>query len=172
MIVRAAEPTEFARVAELTLAAYRALPIDHMWGGYDAEIADVAARAKVAEVLVAVERDDVLGAVTFVDDNSSPWSEWTQPGEVQFRLLAVDGRARGQGVGEALVRACLDRADGRPVVIYTTRWMEPAQRLYERLGFARRPDRDVPYEVWNSPPVIGLPTEWVGEPFLGYARSG
>jgi ribosomal protein S18 acetylase RimI-like enzyme len=163
-------PSEFARVGELTLAAYRALPVDHLWGGYDTEILDVAARAKVAHVLVAVEHDDVLGAVTYVDDTTSLWSEWTQPGEAQFRLLAVDARARGQGVGETIVRECLRRADDRPVVIHTTRWMEAAQRLYARLGFERRPDRDVPDEVWNSPPVVGLPEEWLGESFLAYER--
>jgi ribosomal protein S18 acetylase RimI-like enzyme len=170
MIVRQALPHEFERVGELTIAAYRALPVDHLWGGYDAEILDVAARAKVAHVLVAVEGEDVLGAVTYVDDTSSPWSEWTHPGEAQFRLLAVDPAARGRGIGESLVRACLERAADRPVIIHTTRWMEPAIRLYERLGFERRPDRDVPPDVWNSPPVAGLPLEWLGEPFVAYAR--
>ena len=169
IVVRDALPREYERVGALTIAAYRALPVDHLWGGYDADILDVATRAKVAHVLVAVEGDEVLGAVTYVDDTSSPWSEWTQPGEVQFRLLAVDPAARGRGAGESLVRACLELAGKRPVVIHTTRWMEPAIRLYTRLGFQRRADRDVPPEVWNSPPVVGLPSEWIGEPFLAYA---
>ncbi|HTL86381.1 MAG TPA: GNAT family N-acetyltransferase, partial [Acidimicrobiia bacterium] len=62
MIVRDALAHEYERVGELTIAAYRALPVDHLWDGYDADILDVATRAKVAHVLVAVEGDDVLGA--------------------------------------------------------------------------------------------------------------
>ena len=111
--IRNAEPREYARVGDLTIAAYAALPVDHLWGGYADEIRDVAGRAAAADVLVAVDHADdaddaVLGAVTLVTDPTSPWLEWTEPGEVQFRLLAVDPEARGRGTGEALVRECLD----------------------------------------------------------------
>ena len=41
--VRLARPDEYARVGALTLAAYAALPVDHLWGGYDEEILDTAA---------------------------------------------------------------------------------------------------------------------------------
>jgi ribosomal protein S18 acetylase RimI-like enzyme len=168
--IRAARPDEYDRVGELTIAAYRALPVDHLWGGYDAEILDTAGRAKGADILVATVDDAVVGAVTYVADSSSPWSEWTQPGEAQFRLLAVDVDARGRGLGEALVRECLDRAAGRPVLIHTTRWMEAARRMYERLGFERRPNRDVTYEVWNDPAYPDLPEVWIGQSFLAYGR--
>ena len=43
------------------------------------------------------------------------------------------------------------------------------ERMYERMGFVRRPDRDVPQSVWDDPPVEGLPPEWVGQAFLGYS---
>ena len=56
-------------------------------------------------------------------------------------------------------------------MIHTTPWMNAARRMYERLGFERRPDRDVSYEEWNSPPVAGLPGEWVGQAFLAYSRD-
>jgi ribosomal protein S18 acetylase RimI-like enzyme len=167
--IRAARPDEYDRVGELTIAAYRALPVDHLWGGYDAEILDTEGRAKGADIVVATLDDDVVGAVTYVGESDSPWSEWTQPGEAQFRLLAVHVDARGRGIGEALVRECLDRAAGRPVLIHTTRWMEAARRMYERLGFERRPDRDVTYAVWNEPAYADLPEEWIGQSFLAYA---
>jgi ribosomal protein S18 acetylase RimI-like enzyme len=169
--VREARPDEYARVGELTVTAYRGLTVDHLWGGYEDEILDTAARAKGAVILVADVDGRVAGAVTYVGDHTSPWSEWTQPGEAQFRLLAVDDAARGQGVGEALVRACIARARtaGKPVVIHTTTWMDAAQRMYERLGFVRRPDRDVPYEEWNAASIDGLPDAWRGQPFLAYS---
>ncbi len=168
--VRDARPEEFNRVGELTVAAYRALPVDHLWGGYADEILDTAGRAKGADILVATLDDIVVGAVTFVGNSDSSWSEWTHPGEVQFRLLAVDVEARGRGVGEALVRECVRRAADRPLVIHTTHWMAAARRMYERLDFERRPDRDVTYEVWNEPAYSDLPEQWIGQPFLAYAR--
>jgi ribosomal protein S18 acetylase RimI-like enzyme len=170
--IRRARPDEYARVGALTVAAYRTLAVDHLWGGYDIEILDVASRAERAEVLVAVVDSDVAGAVTYVSDDSSPWLEWTRPGEAQFRLLAVDPGVRGRGIGEALAGACIDRArgQGRSLVIHTTRWMPAAQRLYVRLGFVRREDRDVPYDEWYEPGTE-LPPEWVGEPFLAYLWS-
>jgi hypothetical protein len=36
--VRAVRPDEHERVGDLTVAAYAALPVDHMWGRYDEEI--------------------------------------------------------------------------------------------------------------------------------------
>jgi ribosomal protein S18 acetylase RimI-like enzyme len=169
-IVRDGEPSEFERIGDLTIAAYEALPVDHLWGGYAAEIRDVASRIASAEVIVAIVEDRVQGAVTLATDPASPWLEWAEPDEVQFRLLAVDPSARGRGVGEALVRECLARAGTRRVLIHTTQWMEAARRLYARLGFVRRPERDVSYEEWfDAAAVPDLPPEWVGVKFLAYA---
>jgi len=50
----------------------------------------------------------------------------------------VDDRARGQGLGEKLVREVVRRltAKGAPrVVLMTALQNEPAQRLFKRLGF-------------------------------------
>ena len=89
VLVRLAQPGEYEFVGKLTVRAYDTLAVDHLWGGYDADILDTATRAEHSEVLVAVVDDHVVGSVTYVGDESSPWSEWTEPGEAQFRLLAV-----------------------------------------------------------------------------------
>ncbi len=153
LVVRRARPDEYERVGALTIAAYKTLERDHLEDGYDEQILDVDGRAASAEVLVAVDHDGtIVGACTFVSDPASPWMEWTKPDETQLRLLAVDASARGRGVGQALVEACIarTRALGRPLLLHTTQYMPAASRLYERLGFVRRPDRDVagyePYE--------------------------
>jgi len=55
--------------------------------------------------------------------------------------VVVDGAARGQGIGEALTRACLNlaRAKGAPFVTLTSNpAREAANRLYLRMGFTRR----------------------------------
>ena len=56
-------------------------------------------------------------------------------------------------------------------IIHTTPWMETARRMYERLGFVRRPDRDAPYEQWNGASIAGLPDAWIGQPFLAYTAG-
>ncbi|MDQ1479130.1 MAG: hypothetical protein QOE62_4359 [Actinomycetota bacterium] len=171
--VRKATPDEFARVGELTVAAYRALAVDHLFGGYDKRIRDTETRAREADVLVAVADGRVLGSVTYVGDSSSEWSEWTEPGEAQFRLLAVDPASHGQGAGAALVLACMERAAAAAstIVIHTTPWMKIAQGMYERFGFVRRPDRDVQYEVWKDDEDVQLTDEWAGQAFLAYSWS-
>ena len=62
-------------------------------------------------------------------------------------MLAVRKNARARGVGEALVRECIERsqlADATALVLWTQPIMLAAQRLYERLGFVRDPLRNVP----------------------------
>jgi GNAT superfamily N-acetyltransferase len=172
--VRVARPDEYERVGALTHAAYAAIPVDHLWGGYDTEILDTATRAEHGDILVAViNNDSLLGAVMYVDDPASEWLEWTEPGESQFRLLAVDPTARQHGAGTALVQACMDRARraDHSLLIHTTPWMVAAHRIYERFGFVRRPDRDVTYESWSANRELELPEEWIGEPFLAYSWS-
>jgi ribosomal protein S18 acetylase RimI-like enzyme len=169
--VRLALPDEYDRVGALTIDAYRALPVDHLWGGYDERILDTASRARGAQVLVALNADGtVVGSVTYVDDANTDWGEWIEPGEAQFRLLAVDPCAHGAGAGRALVAACVERATetSQKIVIHTTPWMDVAQRIYARFGFVRRPDRDVPYEVWSEDETTGLPPVWIGQSFLAY----
>ena len=144
-VIRAVRPGEHGHVGDLTVAAYAALPVDHLWGGYDDHIRAVGERLERAEVLVAVLDGDIVGAVTYASDPESPWLEWNRPGEAQVRLLAVDPAVQGRGIGDALVRACMERAraQGLTILLHTTNHMPAAQRLYPRLGFVRRPDRDV-----------------------------
>ncbi|KAB1942191.1 GNAT family N-acetyltransferase [Micromonospora sp. ALFpr18c] len=147
VLVRRAEPGDFAAVARLTVAAYEAdgqLKGEH---GYAVVLADVSIRAASGEVLVAVDEATgaVLGSVTFVLPGT-PFAELSGPGEAEFRMLAVDPAAQGRGVGAALARACVDRAVelGCTAVVICVRagMAASAHRLYERLGFVRLPEKD------------------------------
>jgi GNAT superfamily N-acetyltransferase len=145
--VRPVVDGEFERAGDVVVAAYRALPGEHMSGGYEAELRAVEQRSKEAVVLVAEVEGEIIGAVTYVNDPSSPWgaSEGMRAGEGLIRMLAVDPEAQGSGAGGALVDACIDlaRRDGKhALVLHTTPWMTTAHRLYERRGFTRTPDRD------------------------------
>jgi ribosomal protein S18 acetylase RimI-like enzyme len=155
MKLRRATKWDYAIAGELTVEAY----VDFTKGPTDPYIAhlrDAETRDREAELWVATpdDRDDlVLGTVT-ICPQGSPWRELAADDEGEFRMLGVAPSARGRGVGEALVRLCLDRfrSEGaRGAVICTLVQMTAAHRLYERLGFSRAPDRD-----WSPYPGVEL----------------
>jgi len=155
VIVRVARPEEYELVGELAARVYLDegfVPADHV---YLATLRDAASRAAKAELLVAEDgAGQVLGSVTFAADGS-PYAE-AGPGEASFRMLVVDPAARGRGVGEALVRACIERATragARMLRLSTQPKMHAAHRLYQRLGFTRTPEHD-----WTPGPGVDLRT--------------
>jgi GNAT superfamily N-acetyltransferase len=161
LVVREVRPSEYARVGEITLAAYLEVPGVADDTDYLEELADVAARAALVPVLVAVEPADgvILGAVTYVP-GPGPLAECEGPDEAGFRMLAVDPAAQGRGVGRALVEACIGRARSagkRRLVLLTLPAMTAAHRLYERMGFARDAANDWEFE----------PGRWL----IGYAMD-
>ena len=142
--VRTARQDELTDVGALTVAAYDADGYLDGDAEYRAELADAADRAQQAELLVAVEDGRLLGTVT-VSEPGTRYAEVSAAGELEFRMLAVATSARGRGVGEALVRAVVGRAERRgraAVVMVTMAPMRAAQRLYSRLGFRRTPELD------------------------------
>ena len=154
IVIRPVESGEYGELAEITARAYL---LDGLldFGEDDAyldELRNVAKRAAAAEVLVAVAGGVLLGGVTFVP-GSGPMAGMAGPGEAEIRMLAVAHAGRGRGAGEALVRACVDRARATEgcvrVVLSTQSTMRAAHRVYERLGFTRTPERD-----WNPLPEL------------------
>lgn len=97
------------------------------------------------DLLVATRSGgEVTGALLFLHEGSR-LRQVALPGEREFRLLAVRSDARGEGVGAALVQECLARAKAAGasgLVLWTRPAMLAAQRLYERLGMVRVPERD------------------------------
>jgi len=157
VIIRPVEPNEYDELGALTLDAYTALDGHVHEPTYEAELADVRGRAEAPSTVVyaAVDEDGrLLGGVTHAVDHTSPLAEATPEDAAAIRMLAVARTAQGRGTGEALVRACIARAqdDGKSaVVLHTTPWMTTAHRLYERLGFERDPARD-----WQVMPELLL----------------
>jgi ribosomal protein S18 acetylase RimI-like enzyme len=147
--VRPILPSDYPAIGRITLEAYDGNR-DDLGDDYREELLDVAGRAGVCPVLVAVGRDGrLLGSVAYVPGPDNPMAELERDGEAGIRMLAVDPDAQGLGVGRALTLTCLDRARraGRSgVALYTRPANVPAQRLYESLGFVRDAERDWEYE--------------------------
>ena len=92
-------------------------------------------------LLVARDGDEIVGTTTVI--------VYTTPFWIKARLdeVVVDARARGKGIGEALVKAALDMGRDRGAQVAELQSgrgprRAAAHRLYERLGFKIR-DTDV-----------------------------
>ena len=154
MQVRRATRDDHEVVGRVTVAAYATyLSDDGPDSDYVQHLADAAGRDRDAELWVAEEAGRVLGSVTLCPEGS-PWRELAQPGEGEFRMLAVDPDAQGRGVGRALVELTVERfrsAGASAVVLCSMKEMSGAHRLYERAGFERDPERD-----WSPVPGVDL----------------
>lgn len=147
-VIRVARPAEYEAIGELTEVAYR--EAGETEEGYFPELRDVASRASLVPVLVAVDAqtDRVLGGATFVP-GPGPFHEGEFGDAASIRMLAVASEARGQGIGRALVDACIVRAReaGRAAIgLYTRPFMTAAHRMYESAGFRRVSELDWEFE--------------------------
>jgi ribosomal protein S18 acetylase RimI-like enzyme len=136
-----ARPDEYDAIGAMCVASYeefatRIQPV--LWEAMRANILDVAGLAREAEILVARGGGQVLGSTAYYAPGRTipPLPpEWAS-----VRTVAVAPAARGRGVGEALMRACIARAreDGAPAIgLYTGEIMAAARALYAKLGFVR-----------------------------------
>jgi ribosomal protein S18 acetylase RimI-like enzyme len=112
------------------------------------------------ELLVAVSPDDsIKGAVVYFGDMQYYGSGGTAVNEKNaagFRLLAVATDARGLGIGKILTQACIEKArlqKQQQVVIHTTKAMQTAWKMYEKMGFKRSADLDF---MQGELPVFGF----------------
>lgn len=105
-------------------------------------------KPEVSLLVATTPSDEIAGTVVYVGDIQHYGSggiatrEYNSAG---FRLLAVTDAARGKGVGKLLTQACIDKArqQGRSqLILHTTRAMQTAWKMYERLGFSRSEDLD------------------------------
>jgi ribosomal protein S18 acetylase RimI-like enzyme len=146
VVIRLARPEELAETGAMTVDAYHADGvIDSPTGGYADVLGDAVARARDAELLIAVGTEGALLGTVTVALPGTPYAEIAREGELEFRMLAVTPAARGRGVGMELVQAVISRACelGLPgVVLSSSTQMITAHRLYRRLGFQRLPERD------------------------------
>lgn len=159
MEIREVRPDEHAALGALTVAAYRSFD-PGLSPDYEAELADIAARAAVASVLVASEGGRLVGGVTYIPAADNPLAEHVDPHAASIRMLAVDPAAHRRGVGRRLTEACTARAasEGKEsLVLHTAATNAGGLAFYEALGFDRAPELD-----WEPEPgfrLLGLRIE-------------
>lgn len=155
--VRDARHDEIPAIAEVLDAAYAEFSptgdadpeFRAEFSRYREHIRDVAHRFDLSSQIVA-ERDGKLAAsVTYCAPGG--WYDddfrWDEPSWAAIRLLGVHPSARGLGLGKLLAQECVRRArdDGATAVaLHSTPPMVIARAMYERMGFERVPQYDVP----------------------------
>ncbi len=151
LMVRKAVAGDRQAILKVTLGAYQeyaAVMQPRYWRLYRENITMTLADIGSAEQFVAESGGQVVGSVLLYPagavlgspGSSRPGLRWPE-----IRLLAVAPESRGQGIGEALVEACIEhaRSEGAgAVTLHTNDMMEAASRLYKRMGFTRKPELD------------------------------
>ena len=77
-----------------------------------------------------------------------------KPGVARLRLLLVDPKARGLGLGAQLVDECIRfarRAGYKKITLWTHSVLTAARHIYEKAGF--RLMRSEPHKSWGQPVV-------------------
>ncbi len=149
--IRNADVCDQEAIRDVTLSAYEEYGTKmppFAWEQYRESIIATLADVKPAEQIVAEQSGRVVGTVLLYPAGTFVHRPTGAPIVLEFpeaRLLAVAPKARGQGIGTALIIECIRRARraGIPMLtLHTTDMMEVGMRMYERLGFERAPELD------------------------------
>lgn len=144
--IRPIREDEYAAEAALVNAAYAAGPYAAELSGnaaWERTERDTQGRHACGCVLVAERAGQIVGAASVLRGGTA-YAKLAAEGDAELRLVSVSPAAQGAGIGEALVRAGMELALrwGSGEVLLDTGVRNPAQRLYERLGFERTPEAD------------------------------
>jgi ribosomal protein S18 acetylase RimI-like enzyme len=142
MTVRPATEGDAAAVTALWTEAYSGRAPEGRTAPY--EEAEFFAAAGRGRAFVAERAGEVVGAVVFYPPGA-PGRAIGGEGEAELSRLAVTATARGQGIGRALAELCAEQArqaGAEAVVLWSRPYQVEAHRLYESLGYRRRPERD------------------------------
>lgn len=150
LILRDARDGDGDAIREVTLAAYSVYaPImGPMWGFYEQNILATLANITPAEQIVAERDGSIVGTALLYPSGTvfhPPGGESATLAWPEMRLLAVAPSAQLLGIGAALVKECIRRAQqsGTAVLtLHTTEMMQVAMAMYERIGFQHAPELD------------------------------
>jgi ribosomal protein S18 acetylase RimI-like enzyme len=111
---------------------------------FDRRVLAQMIESDATDVFIATQSNDVVGTLTLLVGRIPTGTRCF------IEDVVVDSKARGSGLGEALVRAALDRAKerGAKTVDLTSRpGRDAANRLYLRCGFALRDTNVYRYQL-------------------------
>jgi ribosomal protein S18 acetylase RimI-like enzyme len=145
LTIRAARPSEYALIGELTATAFADVLVDGNDDAYRPVLLDARRRARDAELLAAVSPEgDVVGTVT-VGRPGAPFADVAHSDEIEVRMLAVADGYERRGVGRRLMQHVQDvaRSEGfAGVALSVIATNTDAVAFYRRLGYVPVPERN------------------------------
>jgi ribosomal protein S18 acetylase RimI-like enzyme len=153
--LRAYEDGDRDRVNAIAIAAFSEFEPDYGdWPTISRGLSRASELATGGELIVATVDGVVAGSVGYFGPGIEK-QEWFDREWPVIRLLVVDPKYRGLGIGRALTDECIARArrDGaRLIALHTTPILDVAFRLYENMGFRFLRDAParggVPYAIY------------------------
>jgi ribosomal protein S18 acetylase RimI-like enzyme len=142
MRIRPAVESDAEAVAELWTEGYTGIAAGGRTTPYST--AEFFAAARDGRPFVALEEEAPLGIVVFFPPDAEGRTVAGE-GEAELAKLVVAGVARGRGIGRVLSQLCTERAreaGAEAIVLWSRPFQLAGHRLYESLGYRRRPERD------------------------------
>lgn len=152
--IRNATKDEFKEIGDLMVQVYSSIKgfpnINEQPEYYDLlrNVGDLTKNPNIELIIAVSKQGKIGGAVVYFNDMKDYGSGGTATKEKNasgFRLLAVDSTTRGLGLGKELTLECINRgkkSNSEQIIIHTTKAMNTAWRMYEKLGFKRSEDLD------------------------------
>jgi ribosomal protein S18 acetylase RimI-like enzyme len=142
MQIRPAVESDAEAVAELWTEGYTGVAPGGRSTPYSA--AEFFVTARDGRPFVALEDEALVGVVVFFPPDAEGRTVAAE-GEAELAKLVVAEAARGRGVGRALSQVCTELAresGAEGIVLWSRPYQVAGHRLYESLGYRRRPERD------------------------------
>lgn len=153
-------PADAEAVNRVALAAFAQYRDQYQgWEDFSRKVANMAALADSAQIILAKAEDELAGAVAYIGPGREKGPLFA-PDWAAVRMLVVEPRFRALGIGSVLARECIRLAvrDRAPLVaLHTSPIMTVALAMYRKMGF--RFDREapsihgVPYAVYVLEPA-------------------
>ncbi|MDT0553949.1 GNAT family N-acetyltransferase [Urechidicola vernalis] len=115
---------------------------------YLQNIGSITVNDSVELIIACNEHNKIMGAVVFFKSMELYGTDGIAPQQKNasgFRLLAVDEKFTGQGVGKKLCLECIERTrklNHESLNIHSTKFMPIARKMYAKMGFERSEDLD------------------------------
>ncbi|NTX05799.1 GNAT family N-acetyltransferase [Myxococcus sp. CA051A] len=149
-VIREARPEDDVAVGDLLIEAFtsqyaKKLPDVVYTDERKRELRDVAARRKIATLLVAEVEGEIVGTVALFPPDA-PGSEAWLPRAVDLRGLATAVKFHGSGLAQLLLdsaEAMARRWDVDAVCLHVRRGATGVVRMYMARGYLREPSGDL-----------------------------
>lgn len=141
-MIETATSNDFEAIADLNIAAYTEFASRLHLGAWEImqkNLRNIAERAEVAEFMVCRSGSNIVGSVAYCPVGKGDPAIF-KPDMASILLLAVHPQHRGKGIAKALTVECISRArndKSSSIGLFTSELMQPAQHIYQCLGFQR-----------------------------------